>query len=82
MTRALTEIAYLQLQPDAADPVGRIHGFKVARVTRGKPLSLVEGAIVVKLRLTIQDEAFEQVPVVNVNVPMSAFEPVHVEATA
>lgn len=82
MTR-LTQSCYLQLVPQRHwmpnhEPIG----FTVKRVTVNKPSSLLDDAIVVKVNLTIDAEAFEQVPVANVSIPLDAVTPVSVEATA
>lgn len=83
MTRRLTEVAYLQLQPQLHWQEGQPPlGFKVARVTQKKPTSTVDGAIVVKIRLTVDSEAFENVPVVNIDIPLTAITPIDVMAEA
>ena len=72
MTR-LTESFYVQLQ---ADRLGwgdnKVHGFKAVRITRSKPERPVEDAVVVKIRMSIDPEAFELVPVADIDVPLSA----------
>lgn len=83
MTRTLSESCYLQLVPqehwiDNQPPIG----FTVKRVTQKRPKDTLPGAVVVKVNLTIDVEAFEQVPVVNVEIPLSAITPVNVEAAA
>ena len=83
MSRPLTESCYLHLVPhlhwiDGKPPTG----FTVQRVTRNKPSSPLPDAIVVKINLTVSDEAFEQVPIANVNIPLEAVSSVSVEASA
>jgi hypothetical protein len=79
----LTESCYLQLVPqshwlDGHPPIG----FSVQRVTRNKPSSPLPDAIVVKVNLTVDTEAFEKVPVANITIPLEAVSAVSVEATA
>jgi hypothetical protein len=79
----LTENCYLQLVPTRSwmadqHPIG----FSVQRVTQKKPSSPLPDAIVVKVRLTVDDEAFEQVPVAHIDIPLSAVQSINVEATA
>ena len=82
MTR-LSESCYLQLVPQEHWIAGREPlGFSVQRVTQKKPSSPLPNAVVVKVNLAISAEAFERVPVANVDIPLSAISQVSVEATA
>lgn len=82
MTR-LVESCYLQLIPQEhwmpnREPIG----FSVQRVTQRKPSSPLPNAVVVKINLAIDAQAFEQVPVANIDIPLDAISQVSVEATA
>jgi hypothetical protein len=59
---------YVQLQPERDDYYrrDRITGVKAARITQKKPSSLVDDAVVIKVGVTIPTDAFENVPVVNI----------------
>lgn len=82
MTR-LSESCYLQLVPSYRWTTDRTPtGFSVQRVTQSKPSSPLPDAVVVKVNLSISDEAFEQLPIANVDIPLSAVSQVNVEATA
>lgn len=83
MSKRITESFYVQLQAERmwyGDKA--VHGFKAVRITRKKPERPVEDAVVVKLRLSLDAEAFEQVPVAEVDIPLAAVTRTTVTAAA
>lgn len=73
MSNRVTATFYVQIVPDRYGHGERlVHGARAMRITQGRPEITVPDSKVVKMRITLPVEAFENVPVVDVNLPLEA----------
>jgi len=69
----VTATAYLQIKPDRrywGDKA--VIGARILKMTQNKPGVLRDDSTLVKVRITVPIEAFEQVPVVDIELPVEA----------
>lgn len=76
----VTATAYLQLKADRNWYGNKqVTGARIMKVTQNKPATVDKDVTVVKTRITVPVEAFEQIPVVDIELPLSTLSSVQGE---